>query len=133
MIKKSVALPAIALHAKFCMRVDEMRAKKHLFRLGMHQEIVLEWLLGPWSRGEPVYVTQTVTALSGGSRPLVSRSPMAIYRSVHQLAEGGWLKLDKFPDERRRKMLLPTKKTERYFALLAGCMSEVVLADSGKK
>jgi hypothetical protein len=118
-----------ALHASFCQRVEKALAENHIVRPDINQEAVLEWLLGSWAQGQPVFVMQTVSALSGGSHPLISRSPIAIYRLVHSLAAEGWLQLDEFPDEKRRKKLLPTLRTERYFALLADCLSEVVQAD----
>jgi len=122
-----------ALHTSFCIRVEKALAENQIVRPEVHQENVLEWFLGRWSQGEPVYVMQTVSALSGGSHPLVSQSPIAVYRSVHKLVDGGWLQLDEVPDKKRRKKLLPTMQTERYFAVLAQCLSEAVEAESGKK
>ena len=133
LIKILAARRFSALHAIFWLRVEKALAENHIVRPDLDQEAVLEWLLGSWAQGQPVFVMQTVSALSGGSHPRVSRSPMAVYRLVHSLAAEGWLQLDEFRDEKRRKRLLPTIQTERYFALLADCMSEVVLADSGKK
>jgi hypothetical protein len=102
-------------YIKFINLVEAVRQKDHLFALDPVDERLLNSFASVWGAG------QQLTA-SGAALVVADVAPRSVQRRVAALLDKGMLRVENDANDCRIKYLLPTDKTNEYFAELAKCL-----------